>query len=81
MDCQSAQVAQRHKLAARYSTCGSPVTSLALAGAAVNDKLALSRVLMLGTREETVIGRPFVPHARVTAAVEVRLCASVAGAA
>ena len=38
---------------------------------AVNDKVALRRVLMLGSRHETVIGRPIVPGASVIAAVEV----------
>lgn len=48
------------------------VYSEKLKGVTVNDKLALMRVLMLGTTAETVIGRPFIPDARVTAAVEVR---------
>lgn len=54
-----------------------------LKGVAVNDTLALMRVLMLGTTAETVIGRPFIPDARVTAAVEVRclvlLCCTGSG--
>ena len=49
-----------------------------LKGVAVNDTLALMRVLMLGTAAETIIGRPFIPDARVTAAVEVR-CLNAAG--
>ena len=38
----------------------------------VNDKINIQRVLMLGSRCETIIGRPLVPGAFVTAAVEVR---------
>lgn len=41
-----------------------------LGGVDVNDRVALGRVLLVGTREETVIGRPYVPGARVVAAVE-----------
>ncbi|KAK9810406.1 hypothetical protein WJX72_010234 [[Myrmecia] bisecta] len=41
-----------------------------LKGVDVNDKLSLPRVLLLGSKLETVIGRPFVPGAAVTAAVE-----------
>lgn len=36
----------------------------------INDKVSLNRVLMLGSRYETLIGRPFVPGASVTAVVE-----------
>ncbi|WOK99289.1 50S ribosomal protein L21, mitochondrial [Canna indica] len=36
----------------------------------VNDKLVLNKVLMLGSRTETVIGRPVVPDAAVHAVVE-----------
>jgi large subunit ribosomal protein L21 len=43
-----------------------------LAGVDVNDKLQLQRVLLLGSQAETIIGRPYVPDATVTAAVEVR---------
>lgn len=43
-----------------------------LAGVDVNDKLQLQRVLLLGSQAETIIGRPYVPDAAVTAAVEVR---------
>lgn len=43
-----------------------------LSGVDVNDTLRLQRVLLLGSAEETVIGRPYVPEASVTAAVEVR---------
>ena len=38
----------------------------------VNDKINILRVLMLGSQCETIIGRPLVPGAFVTAAVEVR---------
>lgn len=41
-----------------------------LRGVDVNDKLRLSRVLLLGSEDETIIGRPFVPQAHVIAAVE-----------
>jgi large subunit ribosomal protein L21 len=41
-----------------------------LAGVDVHDTLALGRVLVLGSAGETVIGRPYVPGATVTAAVE-----------
>ncbi|CAL9778177.1 unnamed protein product [Musa acuminata subsp. burmannicoides] len=36
----------------------------------VNDKLILNRVLMLGSRSQTVVGRPIVPDAAVHAIVE-----------
>jgi large subunit ribosomal protein L21 len=39
-------------------------------GVDVNDKLRLNRVLLLGSQTETVIGRPYVGEASVTAAVE-----------
>ena len=46
----------------------------------VSDTLSLGRVLLLGSRAETVIGRPYVPGAAVTAAVEVRVrCGAVWG--
>lgn len=38
----------------------------------VNDKIRIQRVLMLGSRYESIIGRPLVPGAYVTAAIEVR---------
>lgn len=41
-----------------------------LGDAEVNDKLELSKVLLLGSTKETVIGRPYVPGAIVVAAVE-----------
>ncbi|KAH7281831.1 hypothetical protein KP509_36G065300 [Ceratopteris richardii] len=36
----------------------------------VNDKLSLEKVLLLGSKSQTIIGRPFVPKAFVHAAVE-----------
>lgn len=39
-------------------------------GVQINDVVEFSKVLLLGTREETTIGRPFVPGASVVAAVE-----------
>lgn len=41
-----------------------------LAGVDVNDKVALNHVLLLGSRQQTVVGRPYVVGARVTAVVE-----------
>lgn len=41
-----------------------------LSGVDVNDRLELRRVLLLGSQAETVIGRPYVPEAAVTAVVE-----------
>eukprot|EP00271_Cylindrocystis_brebissonii_P001571 TRINITY_DN11840_c0_g1_i1.p1 TRINITY_DN11840_c0_g1~~TRINITY_DN11840_c0_g1_i1.p1 ORF type:complete len:288 (+),score=47.80 TRINITY_DN11840_c0_g1_i1:693-1556(+) len=38
--------------------------------AEVNDKLALDKVLMLGSRWQTIIGRPILPGAHVVAVVE-----------
>jgi ribosomal protein L21 len=43
-----------------------------LEGVDVNDVISLQRVLLVGTPGETLIGRPYVPGATVTAAVEVR---------
>ena len=37
----------------------------------VNDKVALNHVRLLGSRHESIVGRPFVPQASVTAIVEV----------
>lgn len=47
------------------------VYSERLKGVDVGDKVSLNRVLLLGNRETTVIGRPLVPDAYVTAIVEV----------
>ena len=35
------------------------------------DELAFDRILLLGTREESVMGRPYIPGASVRAVVEV----------
>lgn len=40
-------------------------------GVDVNDRISLDRVLLAGTAEATIIGRPVVPGVTVTAAVEV----------
>ena len=37
----------------------------------VNDLIECKRVLLLGSRDETVIGRPYIPNTSVVAAVEV----------
>lgn len=39
-------------------------------GLDIHDTIKLNRVLLLGSKTETVIGRPYVPNASVTAAVE-----------
>ncbi|EIE25523.1 hypothetical protein COCSUDRAFT_40742 [Coccomyxa subellipsoidea C-169] len=49
---------------------GDVVVSEKIRGVDVNDKVKLSRVLMLGSRYETIIGRPIVPSASITAVVE-----------
>lgn len=41
-----------------------------LKGVEVNDVVALDRVLLLGSRSHTVVGRPYVPGTAVLAAVE-----------
>jgi large subunit ribosomal protein L21 len=41
-----------------------------LDGVDVSDKIQLQRVLLLGTAAETVIGKPYIPGASVTAIVE-----------
>lgn len=41
-----------------------------LGGVDVNDRVALDRVLMLGSTEQTVVGRPYVLGSSVTAVVE-----------
>jgi large subunit ribosomal protein L21 len=51
---------------------GDTIVTEKLRGVDINDEISLNRVLMLGSRHETIIGRPFVPQAVVTAAVEVR---------
>eukprot|EP00879_Flechtneria_rotunda_P008553 GHRR01008960.1.p1 GENE.GHRR01008960.1~~GHRR01008960.1.p1 ORF type:complete len:295 (+),score=104.38 GHRR01008960.1:1166-2050(+) len=39
-------------------------------GVLVNDVLELGKVLLVGTPQETIIGRPFIPGASIVAAVE-----------
>ena len=39
-------------------------------GVEVNEVLSLGRVMLLGSRAQTVIGRPYVPGASVIVAVE-----------
>lgn len=41
-----------------------------LIGVDIHDRLRLGRVLLLGSESETIIGRPYIPEATVTAAVE-----------
>lgn len=56
----------------QFKVCqGDTIVTEKLKGLDVNEKVSLNRVLMLGTLQQTVIGRPFVPQASVTAAVEV----------
>ncbi|BDA41760.1 probable 50S ribosomal protein L21 [Coccomyxa sp. Obi] len=49
---------------------GDVVVTEKIRGVDVNDKVKLDRVLMLGSRDETIIGRPLVPQATVSAVVE-----------
>ena len=51
---------------------GDLVVTEKLRGVDVNQQIRISRVLMLGSRYESIIGRPLVPGAYVTAAIEVR---------
>lgn len=51
------------------------VYSEKLKGVDVGDEVSLNRVLLLGNTATTVIGRPHVPGATVTAVVEVQLLA------
>ena len=53
---------------------GDLVVSEKLRDVDVNDRVKLGRVLMLGSRHETVIGRPLIPQASVTAVIEVCAC-------
>lgn len=41
-----------------------------LIGTEVGQKICLGQVYLLASRSETIIGRPFVPHARVYATIE-----------
>lgn len=55
----------------QFKVCqGDVIITEKLKGLDVNERVSLNRVLMLGTLQQTVIGRPFVPQASVTAAVE-----------
>ena len=45
----------------------------------VNDVIECNRVLLLGSKSETIIGRPYVPNASVVAVVEVRASAAHIG--
>ena len=51
---------------------GDVVVSEKINNVDVNDKVKLARVLMLGSRYETIIGRPLIPQASITAVVEVQ---------
>lgn len=42
------------------------------------DKLKLGRVLLLGSKDETTMGRPFIPGASVVAVVEVSIVLEIA---
>lgn len=46
------------------------VTTHKIKGAKVGEQLELSEVLLIGTKDETIIGRPLIPNAKVTATVE-----------
>ena len=54
----------------RQVSPGDLVVSEKLRDVDVNDRVKLGRVLMLGSRHETIIGRPLVPNASVTAVIE-----------
>lgn len=54
------------------------VYSERLKGVDVGDKVSLNRVLLLGNRDTTIIGRPLVPDANVTAIVEVTVMLTIA---
>ena len=57
-------------LVRRQVSPGDLVVSEKLRDVDVNDRVKLGRVLMLGSRHETIIGRPLVPNASVTAVIE-----------
>ena len=57
----------------QFRVCqGDMIVAEKLVGVDVNDMVSLNRVLMLGSQSQTIIGRPIIPAAYVTAAVEVR---------
>lgn len=41
-----------------------------LSGVDINDRITLNRVLLVGSQSKTVIGRPYIPNATVSAAIE-----------
>ena len=51
-------------------TLGDVLTVNKVVGATVGETMHLDDVLLVGTPNETIIGRPLVPNARVTVAVE-----------
>lgn len=55
----------------QFKVCqGDTIVTEKLKGLDVNETVSLNRVLMMGSLQKTVIGRPFVPEASVIAAVE-----------
>ena len=70
-DCVVALQSKRPHLSVQVSP-GDLVVTEKLRHVDVNEKIKISRVLMLGSRFESIIGRPLVPGACVTAAIEVR---------
>lgn len=41
-----------------------------ISGVDINDRITLNRVLLVGSQSKTVIGRPYIPTATVSAAIE-----------
>eukprot|EP00890_Picochlorum_soloecismus_P003006 jgi/Picsp_1/3706/NSC_06542-R1_50s ribosomal protein l21 len=41
-----------------------------LSGVDINDRIILNRVLLVGSQSKTVVGRPYIPNATVSAAIE-----------
>ena len=68
--CQLCCSAVTHKSSMQVSP-GDLVVTEKLRYVDVNQQIKISRVLMLGSRYESIIGRPLVPGAYVTAAIEV----------
>lgn len=50
---------------------GDLVYTQQLFGCDIHDKVKLGRILMLGSRYETIAGRPLIPEASVDAVIEV----------
>lgn len=67
-----ADVQARLIVASMQVSPGDIVVSEKIRDVDVNDKVKLARVMMLGSRHETIIGRPLIPQASITAVVEVR---------